>query len=713
MAGAFEIGSAFISVVTQDRTQQGTESMGKSLMKWGAGLGLGALITSQIVGGLDIEAGIDKMQAQLGISADRAGELGKLAGDLYANNYGESMAGVQDVIVAVTSTMPGMAEAGDQAIKDLSVSAMNFETAFGVPVEETINSASLLMTNGLATSGEEAMDLLTASMQKLPVALRGELGPIIDEYGKDFAALGFTGEESMKLLTKAASTGAIGLDHYGDAMKEFLINAGTNLAQTGPYYEAMGLDAQKMADMMLAGGDSAFEATSEIRNGLLAITDPTEQAAAAIAFFGTPLEDLGANQVPAFLDGLVGMEDGMGAAEGAAKDLDATLNGNTKATFETFKRQALMGLSDVVNTQVIPAIAWLVAKFVEFKTPITIIAGLLMSVLIPALVIAGIQATISAAKQVVAWVVTQAGAVAGAATSVIAAATVVAGWVLMGVQSLLGAAKVAAAWLIAMGPIALVIAAVVGLVALIIIYWDEIKAAISTAIQWVIDWVSANWPLLLAIILGPLGLIVGYVITHWDQIYATISGAMGSVKDAVSNGIDFVTGKFDSLVSFVTGLPGRIAQAASGMFDGISSAFKVAINAVVDWWNGLSFPTFTLPKVDLGPLGSIGGQSWGGWDLPNIIKPFATGGFIPAKPGGTFRGIGQYGEAGQDEIVSPVPMLEKIVRKNSNGGGLTNEDRALLRAVADRPVQVIVDGRTLLTTMRRATQLDLRAAVAR
>ena len=41
----------------------------------------------------------------------------------------------------------------------------------------------------------------------------------------------------------------------------------------------------------------------------------------------------------------------------------------------------------------------------------------------------------------------------------------VAAWVLLGAQSLLQAARVAAAWLIAMGPIGLVIAAVVGLMA--------------------------------------------------------------------------------------------------------------------------------------------------------------------------------------------------------------------------------------------------------
>ena len=58
----------------------------------------------------------------------------------------------------------------------------------------------------------------------------------------------------------------------------------------------------------------------------------------------------------------------------------------------------------------------------------------------------------------------------------ISAATVVGGWVLMGIQSMLAAGRMALAWFIALGPIGWVIAAVVGLAAIIIANWDKISA---------------------------------------------------------------------------------------------------------------------------------------------------------------------------------------------------------------------------------------------
>ena len=70
---------------------------------------------------------------------------------------------------------------------------------------------------------------------------------------------------------------------------------------------------------------------------------------------------------------------------------------------------------------------------------------------------------------------------------------------------------------------------------------------------------------------------------------------------------------FDTLVTFVQKLPGRIASAASGMWDGIKDSFRHAINWIIDKWNDLSFtvgggtvfgkdlPSFTLSTPDTRP----------------------------------------------------------------------------------------------------------------
>lgn len=134
-------------------------------------------------------------------------------------------------------------------------------------------------------------------------------------------------------------------------------------------------------------------------------------------------------------------------------------------------------------------------------------------------------ATVNAAKVVVGWVATGAGAVAAGAVHAAQVARHVAGWVLLGAQSLLHAAKVAAAWLIAMGPIGLVIAAVVGLVAVVIANWDTIRTKTAAL---------------------------------WNAVKEMTSSAWAAIKGAVSTGVEGVMG-------FIRDLPGRIKDALGGL----------------------------------------------------------------------------------------------------------------------------------------------------
>ena len=96
-------------------------------------------------------------------------------------------------------------------------------------------------------------------------------------------------------------------------------------------------------------------------------------------------------------------------------------------------------------------------------------------------------AFLSGAKQKAVWVGTiVAQAASSAGTFALHAAKVVGGWVLMGAQSLIHAARMAAAWFIALGPVGWVIAAVVGLVALVIANWDKVVGWTRKAWDWVV-----------------------------------------------------------------------------------------------------------------------------------------------------------------------------------------------------------------------------------
>ena len=48
-------------------------------------------------------------------------------------------------------------------------------------------------------------------------------------------------------------------------------------------------------------------------------------------------------------------------------------------------------------------------------------------------------------------------------------------------------------------------------------YWDQIKAAVSAAIDWIIDFVKDHWDII-KWFLGPMGLIIDAVIDNWDTL---------------------------------------------------------------------------------------------------------------------------------------------------------------------------------------------------
>lgn len=307
-----------------------------------AGLGVGAAF----VGAMESEGATRLTTAQLGLDPQESAAAGKLAGDLFAGNYGESIEHVNEAIGAVASSVDGLGEIGSDAMQEATRDTLNFATAFGVDVTEAAATAGLMIRNGLAADATEAFDLMTASFQQVPAAMRAEIPAILDEYGTNFRALGYTGEQAMAMLVDAANGGAVVLDKTGDALKELTILVGSDLAATGPVLEGLGLNAQAMSDAIATGGPAAQQATQEIAAALLAVEDPSDRATQAIKLFGTPLEDLSVDQIPAFLGAISGANGELENVKGTADTLDTTLSTGIGPTFDTLKRQAQTFASD-------------------------------------------------------------------------------------------------------------------------------------------------------------------------------------------------------------------------------------------------------------------------------------------------------------------------------------------------------------------------------
>lgn len=109
-----------------------------------------------------------------------------------------------------------------------------------------------------------------------------------------------------------------------------------------------------------------------------------------------------------------------------------------------------------------------------------------------------------------------------------------------------------------------------------------------------------------------------------NQVFTPIKNAINTVKNVVSAALSNIKSGFNSFVTNVTGIPGRIRGALSNLFSPLADGFRSAINSIIGGWNNLSF---SIPSVDIPGLGSVGG---GTLNTPNI--PYLqTGGFTTAQ----------------------------------------------------------------------------------
>ena len=344
-----------------------------------AGMGAVAMI------GKDVAGSINAMNNQLGYTGAAAEMAGQSVSEVMRSGIVPDAQAAADVVGSLESQFKYLGFEGEQTAAALSDNFAAFSQTFGVEVAEATQTAGQLIKNGLAPDVETAADLMTTAMQRVPAQMRGELPEIINEYGTNFRALGFSGEEAFGLLVSAAEKGKWALDKTGDALKEFTIRGSDMSSTSVAAFEKIGLNAQDMSSKIASGGAGARQALQDTANGILAIEDPAERANTAIALFGTPLEDLSVDQIPDFLSSLStagGEMDGFaGSSQKLADNIKNSLDGRLNAlrgTVQTLAGEAFMRVWDVVQNKLIPAFSsfagW-VEKNQSWILPLTAAVG--------------------------------------------------------------------------------------------------------------------------------------------------------------------------------------------------------------------------------------------------------------------------------------------------------------------------------------------------
>jgi TP901 family phage tail tape measure protein len=364
----------------------------------GAGAAAGAAFTAGFLGGMDVEKASDKLVAQLGASGKDAERYGEVAANLYAGAWGDSMEDVTGAVGAVVTSIGGMREASDSELEDITAKVLDFATAFEVDVPRAAQVAGQMVKAGLADDATGALDLLTRSMQNVPAAVRDDIMDAVDEYGPFLASIGIDGPQAFGLLVKGAERGMYGIDKTGDALKEFTIRATDMSKGTKEAYDILGLSMPEMTRKLLKGGETGAKAFDQIVAALLDVGDPIRQSQAALALFGTPLEDLSVQEIPAFLKGLDDAKGALGDVDGAVSDMGQTLNDNAATSLESFKRQVQKALVDKME-DALPAMQGVFEFLSQYSGVIVPLVGALAG-------FAGVIAAISAAMK--AWAIIQA-----------------------------------------------------------------------------------------------------------------------------------------------------------------------------------------------------------------------------------------------------------------------------------------------------------------
>lgn len=582
-----------------------------------AAVAIGTALGAGIAANMDIEGANKKLKASLGLTETQAGVAGKATGALYARNFGESMEEVRGGVSAVMSSIKGMKDASQSDVEDMTARMLTLSSVMGVDVSRAAQVAGQMITTGMAKDGTQAADLLTKAMQSVPENVREDILDATDEYGPFFANLGISGEKAMGMLVKSSEQGMYGIDKTGDALKEFGIRSTDMSKASGEAYSAIGLSQKDMTNDLLAGGDTAGKAFQKIIKGVQGIKDPADQSAAAIALFGTPLEDLSVTEIPKFLGTLSdaggGLKDVAGASDQAMKDL----SGSAGAGFASFKRQAETALIDVVNIGIMPAVAdmasflantagpaisdfggwitsdalpalqafgdWLVAN----QDTIGQWAGVVAAVMLPMFVRIIVQAGITAAAHGVAFAIMSANAIKHvaiwvaqsyvmvakfiwvAAQMAAMAVKYVAQWVIMSIGATVNAIKMAAAWVIGVTVPAVAAGITMGIqAALVVGAWllmaaQSMAAAVRMAAAWFIALGPIGW------IIGAIIGLVALVILNWEKVSTFTAQAWANItrfiSEAWTNIVTGVSNGINSVVAFFTGLPGQIISALGNL----------------------------------------------------------------------------------------------------------------------------------------------------
>lgn len=529
-------------------------------------LGAGAMLAAS-----DVQNAAGKIQAQLGLTADEAENLGKVAQDVWKNNFGENIGEVSDNLVKVRQYIGDLT---DTDLKNVTESAYTLSDAFGIDVGDSIKTAGTL-TKNFDMDAQHAMDLMTVGFQQ-GGDYSGELLDTLNEYAPQFSSMGISAENFLGILIAGAQNGAFNLDKVGDAVKEFNIRSQDGSKTTAEGFKAIGLDADKMGQAIAAGGaegENAFKATVA---ALAAMKDPVAQNTAGVNLFGSQWEDLRSTVVTSMTDGIGAINN----VDGATKKAGDALYNNFGSRLQSTLRElgtALQPLGEVLlgfAEKILPPLTAAAQKLAQWFSNLSPVGQTVI------IVIGAIAAAIGPLLIFIGSIVSSIGAL-------IPVVVTVWGW-LSKLGPVFTAVRTAMAALT--GPIGIIIAIIAILAVVIYKNWDAIKAKTIEIWGAIKDWFTQTWTAISQGLMAAWTAVTQWLSDTWNNIKLIALTVWEALKTGVMAIITpFITGItniFNGMKQGLTNIFEGIKLYFTGVWELIKNIFLGAILLIVDLVTG-------------------------------------------------------------------------------------------------------------------------------
>ena len=500
-----------------------------------AGVAVGGLFLAGLESAMDITTATTNLQNQLNLTEGQAQQAGQIAGDVFAQGFGESVTSVADSLAAVSQNMGGFASMSKGELTELTRQAEALAATFQFDVAESTQAAGELIKSGLAKNGQEAFDLITSAAKQLPPALREEIPALTREYSQFFDQLGFTGPQMMGLLAESAKSPVFEIDKVADTLKELSLRLAETDAVKDPLKE-LGLDVADIQKLVNTGkGTQAFD---QITTALAGVENQTDRTRLAAALMGGPGED-----AQAVLEGL-------GKAGGIAKLGLDDVAGSSKAVADNMAAspgQAWQSIMRTLSTTLGEALAPALSKVSQFLSENSGLIKAVMPVVLALAVALGI------------WAIAQ--------------------WA---VNSALLA-----------NPVTWIILGIVALVAIIVMIatkttwfqdiWHAMVDGVTSAWNWLWSAISSKVSAGVAFLRSILSTGINTVLSIFGWL-ARLPGRVSAWFAEVRNA---AVVKLVAMIAWVRGLPGRILSAVGNLNNLLVNAGRSIIRGLINGVTGM------------------------------------------------------------------------------------------------------------------------------